>query len=157
MDVLSPTWRFYSQSQQQGTEHGDGVQIQRMTTYAERNRKAEKSIRSMDNRLSLGLGDRNRSRTRSCPPLKGGRNTTPLIGNKKAVISIWIWMTHMLSPLKAFQTMDRTALNPSSMLAAGPTGRENYLLPRTRPRRSKTSGQSPCCDLRPSFGPDRGS
>ena len=56
-----------------------------MTTYAERNRKAEKSIRSMDNRLSLGLDDRNRSRTRSCPPLKGGRNTTPLIGNKKAV------------------------------------------------------------------------
>ena len=72
-----------------------------MTTYAERNRKAEKSIRSMDNRLSLGLDDRNRSRTRSCPPLKGGRNTTPLIGNKKAVISIWIWMTHMLLPLKA--------------------------------------------------------
>ena len=100
-----------------------------MTTYAERNRKAEKSIRSMDNRLSLGLDDRNRSRTRSCPPLKGGRNTTPLIGNKKAVISIWIWMTHMLSPLKAFERMDRTALNPSSMLAAGPTGRENDLRP----------------------------
>ena len=71
--------------------------------------------------------DLDRSRTRSCPPLKGGRNTTPLIGNKKVVISIWIWMTHMLLPLKAFQTMDRTALNPSSMLPAGPTGREDYL------------------------------
>ena len=47
-----------------------------------------------------------------CPPLKGGRNTTPLIGKS---------ITQMLSPLKAFEMMDRFALNPSSMLADAPS------------------------------------
>ena len=42
-----------------------------MTTYAERNRKAEKSIRSMDNRLSLGIGRSTQEQDQELPPAKG--------------------------------------------------------------------------------------
>ena len=48
------------------------------------------------------------------PPAEGWKKTTPLSGDRKVVISIWIWMGTKLSLPWAFQTMGRTDPNPSS-------------------------------------------